>query len=144
MKSADASKLPGTRLFGFRLFRSPLHSHPTLHLCIALESTFSCANGKRISRMNGHTNSEKLSQLPDEMFTFIKSSSQSLGPRLGRLALPGRQVIDTPHYLGNTSRGVVPHITQDTFRRDTDISGVYIGLEDCKSPTPTFGRPPVG
>ena len=142
MKSADASKLPGTRRFGFRLCRSRLHSHPTLRPSTAIHIVL--GNGERTSRMNGHTNSEKLSQLPDEMFTLIKSSSQSLGPRLGRLALPGRRVIDTPHYLGNTSRGVVPHITQDTFRRDTHISGVFIGLEDCKSQSPTFGRPPVG
>ena len=80
--------------------------------------------------MNGHANG-KLSQLPEEMFTIIKATSQNLGPRLGRLALPGRRVIDTPHYLGNTSRGVVPHITQDTFVRDTNINSIYVALEDC-------------
>ncbi|EME43681.1 hypothetical protein DOTSEDRAFT_92801, partial [Dothistroma septosporum NZE10] len=64
------------------------------------------------------------------MFSIIKATGQGLGPRLGRLALPGRRVINTPHYLGNTSRGVVPHITQDTFVRDTSINGVYVGLED--------------
>lgn len=74
----------------------------------------------------------KLSQLPDEMFNIIKSTPQSLGPRLGRLCLPGRKAIDTPHYLGVTSRGVVPHITQDTFRRDAHLNGVYVPLEDCK------------
>lgn len=81
--------------------------------------------------MNGHANG-KLSQLPQEMFSVIKTSSNALGPRLGRLALPGRKLIETPHYLANTSRGVVPHITQDTFRRDTHISGAYYALEDCK------------
>ncbi|CAK3938872.1 related to tRNA-guanine transglycosylase family [Lecanosticta acicola] len=97
--------------------------------------------------MNGHAAGRKLSQLPDEMFTLIKSSSQTLGPRLGKLALTGRRVLDTPHYLGNTSRGVVPHITQDTFRRDTDISGVYIGLEDFieRNPPPLYKfQPPDG
>lgn len=82
--------------------------------------------------MNGDTN-HSLGQLPEEMFTLIKTSSQSLGPRLGRLSLAGRKQIETPHYLANTSRGVVPHITQDTFRRDTHISGAYYALEDCKS-----------
>lgn len=81
--------------------------------------------------MNGSANG-KLEQLPEGMFNVIKACPQALGPRLGRLALPGRQLIETPHYLGNTSRGVVPHITQDTFRRDTHISGVYYALEDCK------------
>jgi queuine tRNA-ribosyltransferase len=68
----------------------------------------------------------------DDMFTIIKSAGQSLAPRLGRLALPGRQTIDTPHFLANTSRGIVPHITQDTFKRDTNLNGVYVALEDCK------------
>lgn len=80
--------------------------------------------------MNGHVNGTP-SQLPDEMFGIIEATGQGLAPRLGRLALPGRRVIDTPHYLGNTSRGVVPHITQDTFVRDTHINAVYVALEDC-------------
>jgi hypothetical protein len=75
---------------------------------------------------------EMLDQLPDEMFTIIKSASNNLGPRLARLSLVGRNAIDTPHYLGNTSRGVVPHITPDVFARDTAITGVYAALEDCK------------
>jgi queuine tRNA-ribosyltransferase subunit QTRTD1 len=81
--------------------------------------------------MNGDTNGN-LGQLPEEMFTIIKASQQALGPRLGKFALPGRKLMETPHYLGNTSRGAVPHITQDTFRRDTHISGVYYALEDCE------------
>lgn len=75
----------------------------------------------------------KISQLPDGLFTIVKASTTGLGPRLGRLALPGRTPSDTPHFLGNTSRGVVPHITQDNFSRHTSINGVYVGLEDCKS-----------
>ncbi|KAF2208484.1 hypothetical protein CERZMDRAFT_49104 [Cercospora zeae-maydis SCOH1-5] len=62
------------------------------------------------------------------MFHVIRSTRTAA--RLGRLALPGRRILDTPHYLANTSRGVVPHITQDTFTRDTDINGLYIALED--------------
>lgn len=83
------------------------------------------------STMNGLANG-KLDQLPDEMFSIIKATSESLSPRLARLSIPGRRIIDTPHYLAVTSRGVVPHITQDTFRRDTSINAVYIALEDCK------------
>ncbi|KAK6410610.1 hypothetical protein LTR81_015242 [Elasticomyces elasticus] len=71
-----------------------------------------------------------LAQLPDEMFSIIKAASAGLAPRLGRLSLPGRKVVETPHYLAITSRGAVPHITQDTYVRDTNISGVYVGLED--------------
>ncbi|KAK5137704.1 hypothetical protein LTR08_007275 [Meristemomyces frigidus] len=65
------------------------------------------------------------------MFTIIKAASGT-GVRLGRLALPGRKPIATPHYLATTSRGVVPHLTQDTFVSATNINGVYVGLEDCK------------
>lgn len=80
--------------------------------------------------MNG-TASRTLAQLPDEMFSIIQTTAGTLSPRLARLCLPGRRIIDTPHYLASTSRGVVPHITQDTFRRDTSINGVYVALEDC-------------
>ncbi|KAK4502041.1 hypothetical protein PRZ48_007852 [Zasmidium cellare] len=79
--------------------------------------------------MDGTANGS-LSELPDEMFSIIQSTAHTLSPRLARLSLPGRRIIDTPHYLANTSRGVVPHITQDTFRRDTSIAGVYVALED--------------
>lgn len=78
----------------------------------------------------GHSS---LSQLPDEMFIIIKAAAAAGMPRLGRLVLPGRTAIETPHYLASTSRGVVPHITQDNFAR-CGIDGVYVGLEDCKSP----------
>lgn len=74
----------------------------------------------------------RISELPDEMFTIIKTATNGLGPRLGQLHLAGKKTMETPHYLGITSRGVVPHITQDTFVRDTNISGVYVPLEDCK------------
>jgi queuine tRNA-ribosyltransferase len=79
----------------------------------------------------GSIEADKFAHLPNEMFSIIKSASQGLGPRLGRLSLAGRNAIETPHYLGITSRGVVPHLTQDTFARDTSIGGVYVPLEDC-------------
>lgn len=73
-----------------------------------------------------------LADLPDEMFAIIKQSTSGLSPRLGRLTLPNRHAIETPHYLASTSRGVVPHITPDTFRHSTRISGVHLALEDCE------------
>ncbi|KAK4542248.1 hypothetical protein LTR36_006901 [Oleoguttula mirabilis] len=87
------------------------------------------------------TNQPKLEQLPAEMFTIIKAASNGIGPRLGTLALPGRKAIQTPHYLGLTSRGVVPHITQDNFARATSISGVYVGLEDFIEKAPPHTPP---
>lgn len=72
------------------------------------------------------------SQPPEGMFTIIKSTTGTLSPRLGRLSLTGRNVIDTPHYLGLTSRGVIPHLSQDNLDRLSSINGVYAALEDCK------------
>lgn len=107
------------------------------------ETKFLCRDDNHLlitnnaSKMNGHSNGHangngKLHQLPNDMFHVIRSTGTAA--RLGRLALPGRRILDTPHYLANTSRGVVPHITQDTFVRDTNLSGLYIALEDCECP----------
>lgn len=78
-------------------------------------------------------------QPPADMFTIVKSTAVTLSPRLGRLSLPGRNAIETPHYIGLTSRGVIPHLSQDNLARLSSISGVYAALEDCKflaSPIP--------
>ena len=89
-------------------------------------------NGHANGHANGHVNGNgQLHQLPDEMFKVVTRSTGTAA-RLGRLAFPGRRILDTPHYLANTSRGVVPHISQDTFVRDTDINGLYVALEDCE------------
>jgi queuine tRNA-ribosyltransferase subunit QTRTD1 len=75
------------------------------------------------------------------MFTIVKATAATLSPRLGRLSLPGRNAIETPHYLGLTSRGVVPHLSQDNFAQLSSISGVYAALEDCTSQhTPCHSR----
>jgi queuine tRNA-ribosyltransferase subunit QTRTD1 len=55
-----------------------------------------------------------------------------VGPRLGRLAVPERRVLETPNFFAITSRGVVPHIAPDIIAADTQIGGVHIALEDCK------------
>ncbi|KAF1847874.1 tRNA-guanine transglycosylase [Cucurbitaria berberidis CBS 394.84] len=73
----------------------------------------------------------KLDQLPQEMleFTLLKTTG-ALAPRLGRLSLAGRKSILTPGFIGNTSRGVLPHVSQDTFRKSLNVNGVYVALED--------------
>ena len=38
--------------------------------------------------------------------------------------------MDTPHYIGITSRGVVPHLSQDTMQKHTKLKGIYVALED--------------
>jgi len=97
---------------------------------------YSCHNinayGVSRSIMNNHLQ-DTFNQLPEEMFSIVQATTTGIGARLGRLVLPGCKVIDTPHYLASTSRGVVPHITPDNFVRFTPINGVYVALEDCKS-----------
>ncbi|KAK4981847.1 hypothetical protein LTR66_009660 [Elasticomyces elasticus] len=86
-----------------------------------------------------------LDEPPHEMFTILKNSSkEGLGPRLGRLALQGRHAIDTPHYLAITSRGAVPHVSQDNFTRHTAINGVYVALEDYIERAPPQTPPILG
>lgn len=83
---------------------------------------------------NGHFNGN--GKLDHDMFQLMRRSPGTTAAvarlRIGRVCLPGRTILDTPHYLANTSRGVVPHISQDTFVRDTDIHSVFVALEDCE------------
>jgi hypothetical protein len=78
--------------------------------------------------------SNSVFELPDEMMSFMLAQfdANNLGPRLGRLLRHGRTHLPTPHYAVTTSRGVVPHISQDVLQRHTSIRGVYIALEDCR------------
>ena len=63
----------------------------------------------------------------------LKSSPASINsPRLGKLSVAGRKSFDTPHYVAATSRGIVPHIAQNTMRKNMQIESVYMGLEDCE------------
>lgn len=55
--------------------------------------------------------------------------------RLGRLALPRREAVDTPNYFAMTSRGVVPHMTPDMIAKYGSFQGVYMAMEDCGSPS---------
>jgi queuine tRNA-ribosyltransferase subunit QTRTD1 len=77
-----------------------------------------------------------LGQLPLEMleFTLLKTTG-TLTPRIGRLSLPGKRPILTPSFIGTTSRGVLPHISPDNFRKCVGLDGVYVALEDCMHPT---------
>ena len=85
-------------------------------------------------------NAETLSQLPDEMriFSLISTTARN-GPRLGKLSLSAKSTIQTPHYVGNTSRGVIPHLTQDMQRANSTVKTLYMALEDCKY----LNKPPM-
>lgn len=74
-------------------------------------------------------------------FQVLKAAAAGDGvaARLGRLALPQRQAIETPNFFAVTSRGVVPHLTPDTIARYGRFPGVYMAMEDCESTNaPTF------
>ncbi|KAI0835150.1 tRNA-guanine transglycosylase [Hypoxylon sp. FL0890] len=70
--------------------------------------------------------------LPDHaMFHVLRSIAVDKGgPRVGCLTLPKRRPIDTPNYIGLTSRGVIPHMTPDVIANHTELNGSYIALED--------------
>ena len=40
--------------------------------------------------------------------------------------------METPHYLALTTRGTVPHVSQDMMKVNTNIGSVYAALEDCE------------
>lgn len=65
-------------------------------------------------------------------FCLVLPESSAISPRLGQLLRGGRKVIETPHCVATTSRGVVPHVSHDTLRKHTAVSSIYLGLEDCK------------
>lgn len=54
--------------------------------------------------------------------------------RLGELALAGRQKVQTPNYFPLTSRGSLPHLSQDMMRDHAPVAGIYTALEDCEFP----------
>ena len=53
-------------------------------------------------------------------------------PRLGRLLVHGRKELETPDFIAVASRGVIPHVTPDVIA-NTQIGGIHMALEDCKS-----------
>jgi queuine tRNA-ribosyltransferase subunit QTRTD1 len=55
------------------------------------------------------------------------------GPRLGRLSVKDRKDLETPNFVAVSSRGVVPHITPDVIMASSQIGGVHLALEDCKT-----------
>ncbi|KAF7720202.1 Uncharacterized protein PECH_008574 [Penicillium ucsense] len=77
-------------------------------------------------------------------FTVLSSAAPVLAPRLGTLALAGRQALATPNLVPLTSRGTVPHISHDMVRKETAIKNFYVGLEDFierKHPAPIYSVP---
>lgn len=72
--------------------------------------------------------------LPGEMLNFVLRQGEftKAGLRLGQLTLQGRTALSTPTFIASTSRGVIPHVSQDVMSKLTKIPAVYLGLEDCE------------
>lgn len=65
-------------------------------------------------------------------FDFQAYDPTDSGLRIGTLSVNGRSTINTPHYVAISSRGTVPHLTQDMMRDNSAITGIYAALEDCE------------
>ncbi|KAI5816964.1 tRNA-guanine transglycosylase family protein [Pyronema omphalodes] len=65
--------------------------------------------------------------------------------RLGQLITRSGK-IHTPNFIAPSSRGVVPHLSQDNLRDHTKIPGVYVAIEDfIEKPLPSiFDQPESG
>ena len=79
------------------------------------------------------TTAEHEAKLPTEMLSFVLRQGEvaTTGLRVGQLIVPGRPAIATPNFIASTSRGVIPHVTQDVLSKLTRVPAVYLGLEDC-------------
>ncbi|CAD6572564.1 MAG: hypothetical protein ASARMPRED_005457 [Alectoria sarmentosa] len=63
-------------------------------------------------------------------FQLSRPQSDKDEPRVGRLTFQGRSPIDTPHYVAVSSRGAVPHLSQDMMRDSTSTRALYTAVED--------------
>lgn len=65
-------------------------------------------------------------------FDLRAYDSTDSGLRIGTLSFDGRRTINTPHYVALSTRGTVPHLSQDMMRDNSAIIGIYAALEDCE------------
>lgn len=75
-------------------------------------------------------------------FEVLKGAlKDGVAARVGRLAFAGRLPIDTPNFIGITSRGTVPHLTPDNVGKHLQTTGAYMALEDCELPSGCSYKP---
>ncbi|KAK3299182.1 tRNA-guanine(15) transglycosylase-like protein [Chaetomium fimeti] len=83
-------------------------------------------------------------------FEVLKGAlKDGVAARVGRLAFARRLPIDTPNFIGMTSRGTVPHVTPDNLGKHLQTTGAYMALEDfierpqrySKRTPPIYGTP---
>lgn len=65
-------------------------------------------------------------------FDLLESQPAADHARLCRLSFRGRVPMETPNYVAASSRGAVPHISQDMMRDNTAVKSMYTALEDCE------------
>ncbi|KAK4462901.1 Queuine tRNA-ribosyltransferase-like protein [Cladorrhinum samala] len=74
---------------------------------------------------------------------LAKDAATTASSRLGHLSLPGRRPLETPNYIGVTSRGCLPHLTPDNVTKHLQTSAAYMSLEDfIEKPQQNSARPP--
>ena len=97
---------------------------------------------QRSSIMASGENPRAVSTKPLSFENLTALSTSVHEARLGKLLRIGRRGVETPNYFPLSSRGSVPHLSQDTVRDHTAITGIHTALEDCKccilmvAPTP--------
>lgn len=64
--------------------------------------------------------------------TLSAETASHVEPRHGRLCFRKQDPIETPRYVAVSSRGAVPHLSQDMMRDQTSVRGIYAALEDCE------------
>lgn len=73
--------------------------------------------------------------MPSKGIFFVHVKPTEIqGERVGELSLAGRQKVQTPNYFPLTSRGSLPHLSQDMMRDHAPVPGIYTALEDCEAP----------
>lgn len=70
----------------------------------------------------------------ESIIFHVQSPLEAAGARVGSLTVHNQQTIKTPHYIAISSRGCVPHVTQDNLCRRTGVCGMHVALEDCEPP----------
>lgn len=108
-----------------------------LHLpCLTTVHVFPSARQKRsnLQLTVSHDHHECKSKLGSTvaMFEFSSPTSQAKlnAPRTGKIVC-NSAFIRTPCLIASTSRGVIPHVSQDLVHSSTSVQSAYVALEDC-------------
>jgi hypothetical protein len=112
-----------------------LYSEALLRINLPFKHQLLQPENRKILQGHGTMDYINDAQTLDEMlrFSLNQTSTSECVARLGQLTLRARVPVSTPHYIVPTSRGAIPHLSQDNIQKHTKISAVYVPLEDCGS-----------